>query len=56
MFETNISFPIITPASNHIQAKFNKPAKWREAVVRVLLVYLDYFVSFSKLEIFANCV
>ena len=41
---------------NHIQAKFNKLAKQREVVICVLLVYLEYFVSFSKLEIFANCV
>ena len=41
---------------NHIHVKLNKLAKWREAVVPVLLVYIDYIVSFSELEIFANCV
>ena len=37
---------------HHIQAKFNELARWREAVIRILLVYLDYFVSFAKLEIY----
>ena len=27
---------------NHIQAKFKELAKWREAAIHILLVYLDY--------------
>ena len=41
---------------NHIQAKFNDLTRLQEVVIRVLLVYLDYFISFAKLEIYANCV
>ena len=35
---------------NHIQAKFNELARWREAIIRVLLVYLDYFGFFQSLR------
>ena len=41
---------------NHIQAKFNELARWWEAIIPILLVYLDYLDSFSKLEISANYV
>ena len=39
---------------NHIQLKFDKLVKWREAVIRVLLVYLDYSFLFQSLRFFSK--
>ena len=39
---------------NHIQLKFDKLVKWREAVIRVLLVYLDHSFLFQSLRFFSK--